>query len=72
MRKWFYIQGLEIYLSKGPYIKYAGGGAGGFYSFFKKIFVAQETIDLNIWNNFSRRYFMALLINFSLLFKAYL
>ena len=33
----------------GPYIKYVGGGgAGGFYKFFKKIFVAQETINLNI------------------------
>ena len=36
---------------KGAYIKYVGGtgGArgGGFYKFFKKIFVAQLTIDLN-------------------------
>ena len=24
-------------LSKGAYIKYVGGGAGGFYKFFKKI-----------------------------------
>ena len=33
---------------KGAYIKYVGGGPGGFYKFFKKYFVAQETIDLNI------------------------
>ena len=49
-------------------------GAGGFYKFFKKKFVAQETIDLNIsWpSNFFRKYFMAPPINFSFLFKAYL
>ena len=29
-------------------MKYVGGGAGGFYKFFRKFFVAQETIDLNI------------------------
>ena len=54
--------------------KYAGGGARGFYKFFKKNFVAQETIDLNIsWpSNFFRKYFMAPPINFSFLFKAYL
>ena len=48
-------------LSKGAYIKNVGGGAGGFYKFFKKYFVAQETIDLNIsWPiNFFRKYFMA-------------
>ena len=53
---------------------YVGGGAGGFYKFFKKKFVAQETIDLNIsWpSNFFRKYFMAPPINFSFLFKAYL
>ena len=58
---------------KGAYIKYVGGGAGGFYKFFKNIFVAQETIDLNIlWpSNFFGKYFMAPLINFSFLFKAY-
>ena len=46
---------------KGGYIKYVGGGAGGFYKFFKKVFVAQENIDLNIsWpSNFFRKYFMA-------------
>ena len=62
------------FLSKGAYIKYVGGCAGGFYKFFKKYFVAQETIDLNIsWpSNFFRKYFMAPLINFSFLFKAYL
>ena len=51
-----------------------GGGAGGFYKFFKKYFVAQETIDLNTsWpSNFFRKYFMAAPINFSFLFKAYL
>ena len=47
--------------AKGAYIKYVGGGDGGFYEFFKKCFVAQETIDLNIsWPiNFFRKYFMA-------------
>ena len=51
---------------KGAYIKYVGGGPGGFYKFFKKCFVAQETIDLNIsWpSNFFRKYFMAPPINF--------
>ena len=51
-----------------------GGVAGGFYKFFKTIFVAQETIDLNIsWpSNFFGKYFMAPPINFSFLFKAYL
>ena len=59
---------------KGAYIKYVGVGAGGFYKFFKKSFLAQETIDLNIsWpSNFFRKYFMAPPINFSFLFKAYL
>ena len=33
---------------KGAYIKYVGGRSGGFSKFLKKIFVAQETIDLNI------------------------
>ena len=58
----------------GSVIKYVGGGAGGFYKIFKKIFVAQETIDLKIsWpSNFFRQYFMAPPINFSFLFKAYL
>ena len=65
---------LILLLSKGPYIKYVGGGAGRFYKFFKKLFVAQETIDLNISrpSNFFRKYFMAPPINFSFLFKAYL
>ena len=61
---------------KGAYIKYVGkgGGGGGFYRFFKNIFVAQKTIDLNIlWpSNVFRKYFMARPINFSFLFKAYL
>ena len=49
------------FITKGAYIKYVGGGAGGFYKFFKKCFIAQETIDLNIsWpSNFFRKYFMA-------------
>ena len=74
-----YIKSLKIIyeyklIYKGPYIKYAGGGAGGFYKFFKKFFVAQETIELNISrpSNFFRKYFMAPPINFSFLFKAYL
>ena len=60
--------------NKRAYIKYVGVEAGGFYKFFKKFFVVQETIDLNItWpSNFFRKYFMALPINFSFLFKAYL
>ena len=33
---------------KGVYITYVRGGAGGFYKFFKKYFVAQMTIELNI------------------------
>ena len=51
--------------AKGAYIKYVGGGDGGFYEFFKKCFVAQETIGLNIsWPiNFFRKYFMALTCN---------
>ena len=49
------------------------GEPEGFYKFFKKNFVAQETINLNIsWpNNFFRKHFMAPPINFSL-FKAFL
>ena len=35
-------------IPKGTYIKYVGGGAGGFYKFFKAVFIAQETIDLNV------------------------
>ena len=44
------------------------------FKFFKKFFVAQETIDLNIsWpSNFFGKYFMAPPINFSFLFKGYL
>ena len=59
---------------KGAYIKYVGGGAGGFYKFFKKSVVAQETIDLDTsrTSNFFRKYFMAPPINFSFWFKAYL
>ena len=68
----------------GGYIMYVGGGGGGcvegrgaageFYKFFKKYFVAQETIDLNMsWpSNFFRKYFMAPLIIFSFVFKAFL
>ena len=65
----------KLFLYKGAYIKYVGGGGGGgFYKFFKKFFVAQETIDLNIsWpSNFFGKYFMAPPINFSFLFKGYL
>ena len=47
---------------------------GRLYNFFKKHFVAQETMDLNIpWpSNFFEKYFMAPPINFSCLFNAYL
>ena len=66
----------NIRLNKGVYLKYVGGGgvAGVFYKFFKKYFVAQDTIDLNIsWpSNFFRKYFIAPPINFSFLFMAYL
>ena len=63
-----------LFLNKGPYIKYVRMAAGGFHKFFKKKFVAQETIDLNIsWpSNFFRKYFMASPFNFSFLSKAYL
>ena len=58
----------------GAYIKYVAGVAGGFYKFFKKIFVAQKAIDQNIsWpSNFFRKYFIASPINFSFSLKAYL
>ena len=58
----------------GVYIKYVGKGAGGFYKFVKKVFVAHEAMGLNIsWPSiFFRKYFMAPPINFSFLFKAYL
>ena len=49
-------------------MKYLGGrGARGLYKFFKKKFVAQETVDIIIpWpSNFFGKYFMAPLINFS-------
>ena len=36
------------FITKGAYIKYVGGGTGGFYKFFRKFFVAQVTIGLNI------------------------
>ena len=51
---------------KGAYIKYVGGGTRGFYKFFRRFFVAQETIDLNIsWpSNFFRKHFMSPPINF--------
>ena len=71
-------RGLRIYGPQRAYIKciegQRGERGGGFYKFFKKYFVAQETIDLNIsWSsNFFRKYFMAPPINFSFLFKAYL
>ena len=59
-------------LTKGAYMNYVGRGAGGFYKFFKKFFIAQETIDLHIsWpSNFFRKYFMAPPISFSFLYKA--
>lgn len=53
-------------------MKYVEAGAGDFYKFFKKYFVAQGTIKLNIsWpSNFVEKYFMAQAINFSFFFKA--
>ena len=49
-----------------------GQGGGVFYKFFKKYFVAQETIDLNnSWpSHFFEKYFMASPINFSSLLVA--
>ena len=46
-------------------------GAGGFQTFFRKNFVAQGTIEINIsWpSNFVKKYFMALPINFSFFFS---
>ena len=59
---------------RGRTLSWYEGGTGGFYNIFKKNFVAQETINLNIsWlSNFFRKYFEASPINFSYLFKAYL
>ena len=63
-----------LFSNQGAYVKYVGGRAGGFYKFFKKNFIAQETIDLNILqpSNFFGKYFMAPPINFGFLFNAYL
>ena len=60
---------LDTTSDNGTYIKYVGG----FYKFFKKNLVAQDTTDLNIsWpSNFFRKYFIAHPINFSLLFKVF-
>ena len=57
-----YLKALDVsenIKSRGAYIKYVGGGARGFYKFFKKKFVAQETIGLNIsWpSNFFQKIF---------------
>ena len=63
---------LEIYLSKGVYIKYVGGGMRQrVLQFFQEIFVAQRNIELNIlWlSNFFEENFMAPPINFSFSFK---
>ena len=60
---------------QGAYIKYVGGvGVQGFHKFFKKDFVAQETIDGNFsWpSNFFKKYFIKPPTNFSFLFKVYL
>ena len=74
-----YMEGLSnlrghLIKPEGASIKYVGGGAGGFYKFFKKNFIAQETMDVNIsWpSNFFRKCFMAPPFNFSFLSKAYL
>ena len=55
-------------------MKYVEAGTGDFYKFFKKYFVAQGTIKLNISlpNNFVEKYFMGQDINFSFLYKAYI
>ena len=51
-----------------------GGGGGGFLKFFKKNFVAQEIIELNVsWpSHFFGKCCMAPPVDFSFLFKAYL
>ena len=56
-------------LVKGVYIQYVGGEDGGFYKFFKKYFVTQGTVELNIsWpSNFFKKYFMALQLIWSLI-----
>ena len=55
-------------------MKYVEAGAGDFYKFFKKYFVAQGTIKLNISlpSNFVEKYFMDQDINFSFLYRAYI
>ena len=60
-------------VNKGAYIKYVGvgvgvwGQGGGFYRLFRKYFVAQGAIELNISrpSNFFEKKFMAPRINFS-------
>ena len=56
------------------WVEEGGGGGGGFLKFFKKNFVAQEIIELNVsWpSHFFGKCFMAPPVDFSFLFKAYL
>ena len=63
--------------TKEVYTKYVGGGGGGvgrILKFFKKVFTAQETIDVNIsWpSDFFKKYFMVPPTKISFLFKAFL
>ena len=63
-----------IYFRERALSMQEGWRGGEFSKCFKKYFVAQETINLNILSpsNFFRKYFTAAPINFSSLFKTYL
>ena len=58
-----------LFKTERAYIKYVAGMAEVFYKSFKIIFVAQETIDLNIScrSNVFGKYFMTSPISFSFL-----
>ena len=71
---YYYYEIKRLLCNQEAYIKYVGERVGEFNKFFKKIFVAHGTIELNFsWpSNFCGKYFMAPPISFSFLFKAYL
>ena len=71
---YYYYESKRLLCNQGAYIKYVGERVGEFNKFFKKIFVAHDTIELNFsWpGNFCGNYFMGPPISFSFLFKAYL
>ena len=70
----FQSQVLVLQSVKGACIKNVGEEAGGFYKFFKNIFIAQEISVLNISlsTNFFGKYFKAPPINVSFLYQAFL